>query len=306
MHDVFEEQAVSPTTDLIANRLATETFMRSVDLLNEVVGGNTSHGLLLNALWCQHLSGTVAPRRSLILPKEWNEPMSIHRLARALRLPYPTVHRYLSVFVEKGMAVRAAEGRVEISPGLVDGRIGETFRRRSLASVSRFLVGLHRLGVLAGPVDILEREDGLSPFQRDVIFRANMESVLINLLLTAEFYEDLAVGLFYKLVSIANIKHLSEMPPGAVDYVPDSLRRPISIYGAAKALHMPYETARRISKRMIAQGHFVQIGDQGLIAPAEAHRRLDGSMTLRDRFRAVSAGLEQIRHAGLLFTLPGL
>ncbi len=57
--------------------------------------------------------------------------------------------------------------------------------------------------------------------------------------MTAKFYDDLVAGLVYKIVATQNVKHVNEVPPDVVDYFPDHLRRPISVYSAARALHMP-------------------------------------------------------------------
>jgi hypothetical protein len=287
------------TAAFLANRLATETFLRAVDLLNEITGGDITDGLILNALWCLHLRNTVPPAESLVLSGEWNDAASIHGLARAIRLPYPTVHRHLTTLKRKGLALRTAAGKFALCPGVIESRLGETFRRRSIASDRRFVVGLHRIGMLAGDVSALEREGGLSEAQQDVIFRAGMEVVLLNLLLTAKFHDDLVSGLVYKLIATQNLKYLNEVPPGVGDLFPDDLRRPVTIYSAAKALHMPYETTRRIANQLLERDVFRQIGDQGLIVPADAHRRLDNMTIRRESFRAVEAGIEQMRHAGL-------
>jgi len=229
--------------------------------------------------------------------------MSIRGLARAIRLPYPTVHRHLAALLRKGFAVRTAGGRVEICPGLVESRIGENFRRRSLASNRRFIVGLHRIGMLKGDIGPMEREGLLSEFQNAVLFRANLEVVLLNLLLTAKFHDDLVAGLVYKVVATQNVKHVNEVPQEVVDYFPDHLRRPVSVYGAAKALHMPYETTRRIANQLLRQDIFRHVGDQGLIVPAEAHRRMDNAVNRQESAGSIQAGIEQIRHAGLSLSL---
>jgi hypothetical protein len=296
-------QNAMATAEFLANRLGTETFLRGVDLLNETVGGEICYGLALNALWCLHLNRSIAPRQSLVLPCEWNKPMGIHQLARALNLPYPTLHRHLGVLIGKGLAIRTAEGRVELSVGFVEGKSGEDFRRRALASSVRFLVGLHRIGVLTGTIAPLERGGGLDKIQQDLIFGTTMEILLWNLLLTARFHGDLAAGLVFKLIGTANIRHLTSVPYGVVGFFPDTLRQPVSIYGIAKSLHMSYETTRRIVKKLQQEDACRQVGDQGFIIPADAHRRTEHPLTKSESFRSIAAGIAQISSSGLTLAL---
>jgi hypothetical protein len=284
-------------TDFLAYRLSTETFLRGVDLLNEAVGGNISHGLLLSALWCIELRKTVAPPESLILPAAWNRAMSIHDLARALAIPYSTVYRQLGQLIKRGIAIR--DGTITLSPAFADSSTGRAFRQGMMASFTRLVISLHRIGFLSGSIAPLERKDGLAPAQQDVVFRAGMETILVCLLLTAQFYDDLVTGLVFKLVATANTKHLVNAAQSTTTAVPDDLRRPISVYNAAKSLHLPYETTRRIAKQLLAKNVLQQQGDLGLVVPAHVHSQTENAEAQTASFRALAAGIAQLAHAGL-------
>jgi hypothetical protein len=292
----------SGVTEFLAYRLATETFLRGVDLLNEAVGGNIAQGMLLNALWCLELRKTVPPQASLVLPAEWNAPMGIHELSRALDIPYSTVYRQLRQLIRRGIAVRNADRTTSISPDFVLGTAGTNLRRGSIASSIRLLLGLHRIGFLRGSVAALEGEAALSREQEDVIFRAGMETILYCLLLTAKFYDDLVTGLVFKLVATLNIKHLASQPQTAAvaALVPDELRRPVSVYNAARALHMPYETTRRISKQLLAKNAFRLQPNSGLIVPSQVHSQAENAEAQQASFQALAAGIAQLAHAGLV------
>lgn len=292
-------ERAGPNATLIASRLAIETFLRGVDLLNELVEGNIADGMVMNALWCLRLSESVAPRTSLILPRVWNESGSIHGLARALEMPYPTVHRHLTALARRGMSVRNPAGRFTISPGIVDSKAGQSFRSRSVASASRFIVGLHRIGGISGDITAFQRDGGLSLTQQDAVFRAYMEIVLVNLQLTARFYGDLMVGLVFMFVATANIKHLTEVPSGTSGFLPDEMRRPISVYRMAKSLHVPYETVRRIARRLLDQNVFEQVGGQGVIVPEHSLRSSVSAAIVWESERSVVNGLRQIQLAGV-------
>ena len=273
--------------------------MRGVDLLHELAEGNIAHGMVVSALWCLRLSESVAPRTSLILPRVWNESGSIHGLARALAMPYPTVHRHLTALARRGMVVRSPAGRFTISPGLIDSRVGQSFCSRSLASASRFIVGLHRIGDVAGDITAFQRDGGLSIAQQDAVFRVHMEIVLVHLQLTARSYSDLTVGLVFNFVATANIKHLTELPAGTSGFLPDEMRRPISAYRVAKSLHIPYETVRRITRRLLDQNAFEQVRDQGVIVPGRSLRASVDPAIAVESDRSIADGFRQIQLAGV-------
>jgi DNA-binding transcriptional regulator YhcF (GntR family) len=301
---VFDSVRVS--NEFLAYRLSTETFLRGLDLLNDAVDGNIAHGMLLNALWCLELAPGVPPKRSLILPGEWSGPMSIHDLARALALPYSTVHRQLRQLTESGLAVRTGGGATVIAPDFLQSAAGRTFRQRSIASFVRLMLNLHRIGYLTGNVGILERENGMTTQQEDVVFRTGMETLLSCLLLTARFFDDLVTGLVFKLVATANVKQLTNAPHTLAmmsSGVPDELRRPISVYNVARALHMPYETTRRIAKHLIQRNIFKQANGCGVFVPCEVHRQTDDADAQRASFQALAAGVAQMEYAGLKLRL---
>jgi hypothetical protein len=290
-----------PAAEFLAYRLGTEAFLRGVDLLNEAVGGNITHGMLLNALWCLELGKTVAPRESLVLAPEWNRPMGIHELGRALALPYSTAHRQLRQMVRSGLAVRTDSGAVALSQAFADSAAGQSFRRRATASFVHMLVSWHRLGYLAGDVRALEQEGSLSPAQEDVVFRAGIEALLQCLLLTARFYDDLVTGLVFKLVAVSNIRHLlsgAQSVPAMAVAVPDEMRRPISVYNAARSLHMPYETTRRISKQLLARNVFKQGESSGLVVTADVHKQKENAEAQLASFRTMAASVAQLAYAG--------
>jgi hypothetical protein len=290
---------VGPTATLIASRLTIESFLRGVDLLNELVEGNIAVGMVVNALWCFHLSEGIAPHTSLILPRVWKESGSIHGLARALEMPYPTVHRHLTALARRGVTVRNPAGRFTISPGRVESKAGQSFRSRSLASACRFVVGLHRIGGVGGDITAFQRDGGLSISQQEAVFRAYMEVMLVNLQLIARFYCDLMVGLVFMFVATANIKHLTEVPAGSCGFLSDEIRRPISVYSVAKSLHIPYETVRRITRRLLDQNVFELVGDQGVIVPERSLRTSVNSAIVVESERSIADSLRQIQLAGV-------
>lgn len=289
-----------------AYRHASETFLRGVDLLNEIAGGDIAYGLVLSALWCQRLQQTIEPRRSLVLGQEWNEFLSIHSLAKALDRPYPTVHRQLATLVRRGVAARRSDGLVTISEDFLNSEAVRSFRRRFVASGIRLLVTLQRVGFISGNIQALEQKNGLSKHQQDIVFRAKMEVMLANLLLTARFRGDLVAGLVFKLVAMASVQHLtgtSAAENGMLDEVPDELRKPITIYGLAQALHLPRETARRVSNKLVSDNIFVRIPNKGVIVPAAVYKRLDDPILRKGGFESLLAGIAQLRSAGLKFDL---
>jgi len=289
----------------IAYRLATETFLRGVDLLNEAVGGNIAHGMLLTALWTLELRNT-APGDSLVLPAEWKSAMNLHELARALCRPYSTVYRQLGQMAKDGVVTRGQGGIATVSRSFVASPAGTAFRERSIASYLRLVVNLHRIGCISGNAAALEPPTGLTAEQEEVVLRAGLEVLLRCLMLTSRFYDDLVSGLVFKLVATSNIKHLTSRPDvaqGPPARIPDDLRRPITVYNAARALHMPYETTRRIAKRFLAKKMFLQASDGGLIVPSEVHRQTENPHAQSTDILALAASIAQLDSAGLKLRL---
>jgi len=303
MPDTLASGDSEASAAFIAYRLASETFLRGVDLLNEAVGGNIAHGMLLVALWTLELRRT-APGDSLVLTAEWKPAMNLHELARALGRPYSTVYRQLGQMAKDGIVTRGPGGAAAVSRAFLAGPAGTTFRGRSIASYLRLVVNLNRIGCLSGSAAILERD--LSPEQEEVVLRAGLEVLLKCLLLTSRFYDDLVSGLVFKLVATSNIKHLTSQPDvarGPPACIPDDLRRPITVYNAARALHMPYETTRRIAKQFLAKKMFLQAGDGGLIVPSEVHRRTENPHAQSTDILALAASIAQLDSAGLKLRL---
>jgi len=85
---------------------------------------------------------------------------------------------------------------------------------------------------------------------------------------------DIITAIVYRAVVAGNIGYLDEHAAEAALYAdvetvpPDHLRRPVSILSVAGALGLPYETARRHVRKLIASGH-CRMERTGVIAPAE-------------------------------------
>ena len=113
-----------------------------------------------------------------------------------------------------------------------------------------------------------------------------------------EAHGDFIKGLVFTTIWTANVKHVTNTAPAVSQTVlPDELRLPVSILAISNSLRLPYETVRRHAQALEKAGICHRVGRQGLVVPAETHRKL-ASGTVQAH-GIVTALFAELRRAGL-------
>lgn len=206
-------------------------------------------------------------------PDHLRTPVSIYMVARNLHMPYETARRHVRKLSQAGFCETVAGGVIIPAQAILDPRLLTAAAETWTATVA-FVQEAGRLGVHAPG-----HNQSPSPDQ----FRQ------VNRLVTAYCLEavcqmaramdlDPASALLLRAVNLANVRHVTHDPEaaqahaGLADVLSDDERRPISVYGLAKDLLLPYETVRRTLLQLEAEG-LVHRQDGGLIVPAEVVAR---------------------------------
>ena len=206
-------------------------------------------------------------------PDHMREPVSIYLAARNLGMPYETTRRHVKKLTQVGMCETVPGGVIIPARAFLDPQLMAVAAENWAATVE-FVQAAGRLGVSASGL-----RQPASPDQ----FRQVNRAVSAYCLETACHMsrvmdlEPLAV-LILRAVNLANVRHVTQDPDAALahaglaDILPDAERRPMSVYGLAKYLLLPYETVRRSLLQLEAKG-LVRRDKGGLIVPAEVVAR---------------------------------
>jgi DNA-binding Lrp family transcriptional regulator len=131
----------------------------------------------------------------------------------------------------------------------------------------------------ASPIHLAEAEaSAASDFAiARVVTRLSGEYVLRAFQLTIDAFGDVRAGLLLQAINNANIAGMihkadGRRVAGPAGIYPDEARRPVSIARLADSAGVPFESARRIVRRLIADGACEQV-EGGLIVPSRTLER---------------------------------
>ena len=135
-------------------RLATEYFLRSMQLLVEFVDGDLVTALVFLAIVSANVSHLNAdgPEGPLhvdsddVPPDEARKPVSVLALAGSLDLPYETTRRHVAKLLKSGQCVRVAGGLIVPAKVLLGERHTEAMRA-NLTNLRRLFRALNKAGV---------------------------------------------------------------------------------------------------------------------------------------------------------------
>jgi DNA-binding Lrp family transcriptional regulator len=209
-------------------------------------------------------------------PDALRRPVSISAVAQSLKLPYETVRRRV--------AQLAGEPGFELTPqGLVvrQEMLNSPAHRQAVVTnyqlIRDFYLRLRRLGALdevaaaAAPP-----QPGAAPPVRAVA-RVSSDYMLriVDLLIT--HIGDVVRGLVFLGILRANTEHFADDERGSdaggpASFLPDELRRPVTVAALSARLGIPHETVRRHAARLVEDRMCVR-GRDGLIVPAHVLAR---------------------------------
>lgn len=268
-------------------RISSEFFLRSVDLLTQVQGDRLISGLLFMAIWHNHMDNPGGGA------------VGVRELARRLNLPYETVRRYARELVRAGQCTATREG-IEVVPAVLKSRANVDVMRRIYLNTERMLVELTRAGLakFEVPSRSAARRGNLTRDQM-VIAAASTRRLLAGIRMLGDLWHgDLLRALVFTAIWTANVKHVTNSAPAASETVlPDDQRLPVSVLAISSSLRLPYETVRRHAQALEKAGICHRVRRQGLVVPAEAHRKL-ASGTVQAH-AILTALLADLRQAGL-------
>jgi len=246
-------------------------------------------------------------------PDALREPISVHAVAKILRMPYETVRRQIVTLESRGLCTRIPEkgliipsetfARPEIFGQVALG--GQSLRTLicDLARVGFDFAGLRAAVAVPLPAPAAEQP----PARAMTRLGAQYVLELFDILRKA-MGDDLMKAIFYLAIATANTRDAAAAEPapdfGRADaLVPDELRRPISVLALSGMMKVPYETLRRALATLERDGVLRRVKRLGLIVPAEVQAQVENEGLVRKRLQLLRHYLTALLEAGV--DLPG-
>jgi len=260
--------------------------------------------IMLTVLNLRHLSraedGVTYASYHDYPPDEQRRPVSMYAAAKAMRLPYETLRRHVVDLERRGMCVRIPGKGVVVPTAVIQRSESASSAQQVVATVLRFIADLKRQGFdfsalprRAAVADVATI--GRAIIRLDAEYTCDVVEMLY--LLHHQFQNE---GVLYLSIAIENTRHALANGDGpAGGDVSDEMRRPVPALSIANAMHIPYETVRRILNGMTKSGKLRRIGKQGFIVPAEARRKLESDDYLRLRHGRMVRFLADLANIGV-------
>jgi DNA-binding Lrp family transcriptional regulator len=208
-------------------------------------------------------------------PDDMRRPVSMNALASSLGLPFETVRRRVRGLLGRGVCVSVDGGvvvptRIVTSPDYYRSTFAGYERLRALYYELRDLDLLKDL-----PPPTVELNAEVTPLR--TVARVANDYALRVIDTTMRALGDLMTGLILMEVLRCNTEHLPRDERGGEgflpdDFVPDDLRKPVSITAVAGRLGLPIETVRRHATELFDRGLCVRVKG-GLLVPSPALAR---------------------------------
>lgn len=268
-------------------RISGEFFLRGIDLLTHVQSDKLISGLVFMTIWHSHMERPAGGA------------VGVRELARRLNLPYETVRRHATELTRAGQCTSTNEGIAAV-PAVLRNRANVEVMRKIYFNAERMLVELTRAGLakFRAPSAAASRRGKLTHEQLVVATIATGRLLAGVRILGDHWNGDVLRGLVFTAIWTANVKHITNTAPAAIQAVlPDGQRLPVSILAISNSLRLPYETVRRHANALEKAGICVRAGRRGLVVPASTHRRFAAGAV--ETYRLVADLLTQLRRAGV-------
>ncbi|HWD29274.1 MAG TPA: hypothetical protein VG387_19030 [Rhizomicrobium sp.] len=229
-------------------------------------------------------------------------PIRVYGLAASLLLPYETARRHVNGLTKAGLVVRL-EDQTILVPEKVQ-REGDFARYADTvhAELIELLRGARAVGL---DLETFSRT-APAPSEEPAVFespdRAARNLVLDFMLRLVEcglpaHENDMLRALIFAAIMSANAGAYTDGPDKAWDYysqdhrLPEQMRKPVSISEISARLGIPYETARRYVRTMLAEKDIIKVPGKGLVNP---------TVGPRDALLVTSGGLMMTRFVQLV------
>jgi predicted transcriptional regulator len=200
---------------------------------------------------------------------EQRRPITVFAVAQRLKLPYETARRHVGALIDAGLCLRTSGG-VQVRPDIYDVPGAEAVLDQVTEVTGLYVRALAEVGVTLPKEEVAGGNDPRRRAAQKAIHHflelAGISHAILDL--------DIIDALLFVSVIKANTWHLTVDPEAALAYAametipPDELRKPITVYALAKQLALPYDTANRHAKKLLAAGLVTRDSRGALIAPA--------------------------------------
>ncbi|HEV2530094.1 hypothetical protein [Phenylobacterium sp.] len=208
-------------------------------------------------------------------PDDMRRPVSVNALASSLNLPFETVRRRVRGLLDRGIC-EPGDGGVIVPTRVVTSPEYYRYTFLGYERLRAFYYQLRDLDLLKDlPPASVELGEDVTPL-RTVARVANDYALrVIDTVMRA--LGDLLTGIILIEVLRNNTEHLGPDLRGGEglspdDFVPDALRRPVSITAVARRIGLPIETVRRHAAELLERGLCVRVKG-GLVVPTQALAR---------------------------------
>ncbi|HEX5377355.1 MAG TPA: hypothetical protein VFW47_02215 [Phenylobacterium sp.] len=258
-------------------RLGAEFLLNTARLVARAIDRDMLTALILLAITRANMRDLAVDREAsqpfaaldTIAPDSLRRPISVYAVARELRLPYESVRRHAAKLKAEGLC--ESVGRGVIIPGRVFANASwMEATQENFESAVVLVNDAATFGIVApGP------EGTAEPDVRRRVVWLTVDFFLSALTLTGQPAGlDAMSVLVLRAIGLANVEHLARSRElgaafgGLTDIPRDEDRKPVSVYAIAKFLELPYETARRITLRLVALGFVERRAEGGLVVPS--------------------------------------
>lgn len=236
-------------------------------------------------------------------PDALRRPVSISAVAQSLKLPYETVRRRVSQLADEPGFELTPQG-VLVSQEMLNTPAHHAAIVTNYELIRDFYLRLRALGVLDEvAASAVPAQPGAPPAVRAVA-RVSSDYMLRIIDLLTTHIGDLVRGLVFLAVLRANTEHFADDDSGsdeggAASFLPDELRRPVSVAALSSRLGVPHETARRHAARLVEDRFCVRSRD-GLIVPAHVLARPNFIRLMGDNNNYVRRMYSQLAKVGVV------
>lgn len=162
-------------------------------------------------------------------------------------------------------------------------------------------------GPVSGAISVAAAEAYEFPAGYWAVHQAGSRFLLRSLNGLAALHEDnLASGLIFNAISVANVRHITATPTnnvhGTLDSIPpDRLRRPVSVLALAGLMRLPYETVRRHVRSMLERGVCVRVDSRGIVIPSQIHDHPARHQAIRSGYPNLVGLIDDLERCGFDF-----
>ena len=250
-------ETMTPLTDRLFRpgvRLALGYCLESTSRIGRLIDQDLTAAVIFTGLVCRNVVAGEASGRPPARPgASPTAPATAYCISKRVGMPYETVRRHMHRLEAKGLCVRA-EGGFLVPDDVMFGPGIEQARAETWAATRQLHRDLRAVGLNLPDWD----EDATAPARHRLARLATPYFLNSLSVLSGALGGDLVSTIMFLAVKRANTAGLDLNPDVLHRYdsadalFPDHLRTPVTVYQIARDLRLPYETARRHARALVA------------------------------------------------------